>query len=176
MFEKTIRPRDRPAILRGLVRAWPATQAGLESPHSLSTYLKTFYSGHPAPLFEGPASINGRFFYNDTLDGFNFETKRALLGDVLDRLCRNWERIRTRPLCRFGVLADLLSRLFRANHAPQPGYCRVGASSRSGSETAPALRRISTIPKTLPVSWAGAAASPCFRPTRSAISTWARWT
>jgi len=38
-------------------------------------------------LFEGPASISGRFFYNDTLDGFNFESKRALLSDVLDRLC-----------------------------------------------------------------------------------------
>ena len=37
-------------------------------------------------LFEGPAAIDGRFFYNDTLDGFNFESKRALLGDVLDRL------------------------------------------------------------------------------------------
>ena len=42
----------------------------------------------PAPLFEGPASIDGRFFYNDTLDGFNFESKRASLSDVLDRLCQ----------------------------------------------------------------------------------------
>jgi hypothetical protein len=37
-------------------------------------------------MFEGPPGINGRFFYNDTLDGFNFESKRALLTDVLDRL------------------------------------------------------------------------------------------
>jgi Cupin-like domain len=87
LFEKTIKARGRPAILRGLVRDWPATQAGRESPQSLAAYLKTFYSGHPAPLFEGPASISGRFFYNDTLDGFNFESKRALLSDVLDRLC-----------------------------------------------------------------------------------------
>jgi hypothetical protein len=88
LFKNTIRTRDRPAVLRGLVRAWPSTKAGLESAHSLTAYLKTFDSGHAAPLFEGPASINGRFFYNDTLDGFNFESKRALLGDVLERLCR----------------------------------------------------------------------------------------
>ena len=87
-FKNTIRTRDRPAVLRGLVRAWPATRAGLESAHSLTAYLKTFDSGHAAPLFEGPASIKGRFFYNETLDGFNFESKRALLGDVLERLCR----------------------------------------------------------------------------------------
>ncbi len=88
LFKNTIRTRDRPAVLRGLVRAWPATKAGLESAHSLTAYLKTFDSGHAAPLFEGPASIKGRFFYNDALDGFNFESKRALLGDVLERLCR----------------------------------------------------------------------------------------
>src|SRR5258705_4346563 len=88
IFKNAINTRDRPAVLRGLVRAWPATRAGLESAHSLTAYLKTFDSGHAAPLFEGPASINGRFFYNDTLDGFNFESKRALLGDVLERLCR----------------------------------------------------------------------------------------
>jgi hypothetical protein len=86
LFEATIRPRGRPAILRGLVRDWPVVQAGRESPQALSAYLKTFYSGLPAPLFEGHAGINGRFFYNDSLDGFNFESRRALLSDVLDRL------------------------------------------------------------------------------------------
>ena len=86
VFNDTIKALDRPAVLRGLVRAWPATQAGLESPQSLISYLKSFDSGHAAPLFEGPTSIDGRFFYNDTLDGFNFESKRALLGDVLERL------------------------------------------------------------------------------------------
>jgi hypothetical protein len=86
LFEKTIRPRGRPAILRNLVQSWPATRAGLDAPEALTRYLKSFYGGRPAPLFEAPADINGRFFYNDTLDGFNFESKRALISDVLDRL------------------------------------------------------------------------------------------
>ena len=89
LFEKTIRPRGRPAILRNLVQSWPATRTGRESPEALIRYLQSFYGGHPAPLFEGPAEIDGRFFYNDTLDGFNFESKRALLSDVLDRLHGN---------------------------------------------------------------------------------------
>jgi hypothetical protein len=84
---KTIKLRERPAVLRGLVRAWPATEAGLESAQALSAYLKAFASGHAAPLFEAPASIKGRFFYNEALTGLNFESKRALLSDVLDRLC-----------------------------------------------------------------------------------------
>ena len=86
LFETTIRPRGRPAILRNLVRSWPATRAGRESPVALIRYLKSFDGGRPAPLFEASPDINGRFFYNDTLDGFNFESKRALLSDVLDRL------------------------------------------------------------------------------------------
>ena len=67
LFEKTIRPRNRPAILRGLVQSWPATRAGLESPGALIRYLESFDAGRPAPLFEAPAHTNGRFFYNDTL-------------------------------------------------------------------------------------------------------------
>jgi hypothetical protein len=86
LFEKTIRPRGRPAILRNLVQSWPATRAGLVSPEAQTRYLKSFYSGRPAPLFEGSTEIGGRFFYNGTLDGFNFESRRASLGEVLDRL------------------------------------------------------------------------------------------
>jgi len=89
LFENTIRPRGRPAILRGLVRDWPAVAAGRASPRALTTYLQTFYGGLPAPLFEAPPEINGRFFYNATLDGFNFESKRALLTEVLERLNRD---------------------------------------------------------------------------------------
>jgi hypothetical protein len=86
LFDNTIKPGGRPAVLRGLVRDWPATEAGRASPNALIAYLKTFYSGHPAPLFEAPPAVKGRFFYNASLDGFNFESKRARLSDVLDRL------------------------------------------------------------------------------------------
>jgi len=89
LFEQAIRPRGRPAILRNLVQAWPATRAGRQSSEALIRYLESFDGGHPAPLFEGPADINGRFFYNATLSGFNFETRRVLLKDVLDRLHDN---------------------------------------------------------------------------------------
>jgi hypothetical protein len=88
LFEEVIKPRGRPAILRGVVRGWPAVSAGRTSPKGMSDYLKDFYSGHPAPLFEAPAAVNGRFFYNEHLNGFNFESKRELLSTVLDRLCQ----------------------------------------------------------------------------------------
>jgi hypothetical protein len=88
LFAKTIQPRGRPAILRGLVQSWPAAQAGRTSPQALTAYLQTYYAGQPAPLFEGPPEINGRFFYNATLDGLNFQSRRASLTEVLERLIR----------------------------------------------------------------------------------------
>lgn len=89
LFRNKIRPRGRPAILRGLIRHWPAVAAGKVSPMALNAYIKQFCSSVPVPQFEGPPEINGRFFYNDTLDGFNFELKRGLLGEFMDRLCRH---------------------------------------------------------------------------------------
>lgn len=86
LFETTIRPRGRPAVLRGLVQSWPAAQAGRNSPVALIEYLRSFYAGQPAPLFEGPPDIQGRFFYNATLDGFNFESRRAPLTELFERL------------------------------------------------------------------------------------------
>src|SRR6202049_261205 len=128
VFKNTIKTRDRPAILRGLVRAWPATQAGLESAHSLTAYLKTFDSGHAAPLFEGPASIKGRFFYNDTLDGFNFESKRALLGDVLELLCRELKNESAPALYSGSVSLPIhFPGVSNRNPRPHPDYRRVGA-------------------------------------------------
>ena len=49
-------------------------------------YWRLLLSGQPASLFEGPPEINGRFFYNDTLDGVNFERRRVPLTELFDRL------------------------------------------------------------------------------------------
>lgn len=85
-FRSEIRPRGRPAVLRGFVGRWPAVEAGRRSLRALADHIRGFHSGVAAPMFEAPAETEGRFFYNSTLDGFNFERKRAPLTDILDRL------------------------------------------------------------------------------------------
>ena len=177
LFKNTIRPRGRPAILRGLVQAWPATQAGRESPavaHRLSqvvlqrpcrTPVRRSRSHQRAILLQRHA---GRFQFR-----IQARAAQRCAGPARHE---SGERVRTRPVRRLGLPADLLSRIFQCQPRPRPDQRRVGASSRSGSEIAPASRRISTTSRTLPVSSADAAASPCFRPSRSAISTSARST
>ncbi len=72
-FETAILPLAKPAVLRGVVSAWPATLAGWRSPADLVKYLTAHASADPLPTYVGAPSIAGRFFYGDDLRGFNFD-------------------------------------------------------------------------------------------------------
>jgi len=80
--------------------AWCATggsQSRERVPGALSTYLKGSTAAFPHPCSKAHQGINGRFFYNDTLDGFNFESNAHCFTDVLDRLQRDLGKRRLPP-------------------------------------------------------------------------------
>ncbi|HEX8623107.1 MAG TPA: cupin-like domain-containing protein [Allosphingosinicella sp.] len=77
----------RPVVLRGLVAAWPAVDAGA-SPDSLARYIARFDRGAPVEGFVAPAQARGRFFYKDDMTGFNFERRQGRIGDVAAHLAR----------------------------------------------------------------------------------------
>jgi hypothetical protein len=73
-----------PLVLRGLVEHWGLVRAGLESPAHADAYLRRHYrQGAPVVAMLGKPEINGRFFYNEDLSGFNFFTAKAMLEQVL---------------------------------------------------------------------------------------------
>lgn len=76
----------QPLVLRGLVRHWPAVQAGLASADAASDHLHRYYRDATVDAWIGPPAINGRFFYDDAFKGFNFRAERLRLDTVLDRL------------------------------------------------------------------------------------------
>lgn len=78
-----------PVVLRGLVDAWPAVQAARTSAAAASTYLRAFYRGATVGAWFGAPEIDGRFFYNEDLSGFNFQPQRLKLDAVLDALERH---------------------------------------------------------------------------------------
>ncbi len=84
-FRDEIVPRHRPAVLKGLVKDWPAVTAG-SSPEESCQYLARFYRGAPVEAFVGAPDIGGRFFYRPDMAGFNFDKKRARLTDFLGYL------------------------------------------------------------------------------------------
>ncbi|MGC8520714.1 MAG: cupin-like domain-containing protein [Steroidobacteraceae bacterium] len=91
-FREQIFPRNRPAVLRGAVREWPAVGAGLKSPAALVEYLLGLDQGEAVPLITAPARVKGRFFYREDMCSPNFERRtaplaaglRALLGHLDD--------------------------------------------------------------------------------------------
>jgi len=76
----------QPYIVRGYARAWPVVRAGLESADLADAYLRRFYRDATVNAMLGKPEIRGRFFYNETLDGFNYISVRARLDAVLDEL------------------------------------------------------------------------------------------
>lgn len=86
VFRDEIFPANEPALLKGLVRAWPAVQAAVEAPESIVRYLKRFDRGQAVDVNFGRPEIEGKFFYNERLDGFNFVRKTRSISGSMDRI------------------------------------------------------------------------------------------
>jgi hypothetical protein len=71
----------RPAVLRGLVKHWPAVQA---SASDFRAYVGRFDAGREMEAFFGAPQIAGKYYYADGLDGFNFERRQMRLSAALD--------------------------------------------------------------------------------------------
>jgi hypothetical protein len=87
-FARDLTPLYRPAVLRGVARDWPAVRAARTSPHALADYLAGFDRGVVVEAMVGPPAIAGRFFYDETGAGMNFERRRAPLRAALAELLR----------------------------------------------------------------------------------------
>ena len=87
-FEDEIVPAGRPAVLRGFVAHWPIVAAARGSDAALADYLRTRATNEAAEAWFGDPGIEGRFGFNDALDGFNHERKLATIDQLLDLLLR----------------------------------------------------------------------------------------
>jgi len=87
-FARDLTPLYQPAVLRGVARDWPAVQAARTSSRALVEYLARFDRGVVIEAMVGPPAIGGRFFYDETGAGMNFERRRAPLQAALTELLR----------------------------------------------------------------------------------------
>lgn len=87
-FDEELRGGDKPVILRGQVTDWPLVRAGRQSSDAFREALLAHDTGQAVRLFRGDGAMQGRFFYQDDLMGFNFERLEMPLGDLLDELVR----------------------------------------------------------------------------------------
>ncbi len=80
----TILQSTEPLVLRGLVAHWPVVLAARA--RQGESYLRRFYQGATVTALLGGPEIDGRFFYNDDISGFNFAPVHAKLDAILDEL------------------------------------------------------------------------------------------
>jgi len=87
-FEAEIAPRNEPAVMRGLVREWPAVRAAVAAPWGIADYLRAMDSGARVAVARMAPSARGRVFYNPGFDGFNYTRDDSTVSAVLESLAR----------------------------------------------------------------------------------------
>jgi Cupin-like domain len=102
-FESEVVPANMPAILRGVVSGWPAADNALMSARQLASYLKSMDCGRNANVLFGSPDIRGRYFYNDAMNGFNFERREIPFAQIIDKLIEIADE--TRPMAVYAGAA-----------------------------------------------------------------------
>jgi len=92
-FQQEIIPACRPVVIRGLVAGWPVVEAARGAAGALRDYLATFDAGKPVEVFFGDRAIEGKYYYNPGLDGFNFERRMMKLMEALDCVVEAADRL-----------------------------------------------------------------------------------
>jgi hypothetical protein len=104
MFEKTIVPAGRPAVLRKLVADWPMVSMGLSSTKALSDHIRAAANDEPTIVWNGAAEIQGRFSYSDDLKSFNHTQENIPLSALLDRMAAHHDDVDPPSFYAGGVL------------------------------------------------------------------------
>jgi hypothetical protein len=89
LFESEILPAGRPVVFKGAAGHWPLVQRRTDSAVAIADYLRTFNPGTQVEWLAGEPGINGRFFYNDAMNGMNFRRARGTFADALTLLLRH---------------------------------------------------------------------------------------
>jgi Cupin-like domain len=83
-FRDIVLPAGVPVVMRGLADCWKAVAAARCG--EIAGYLKRLDRGVGCDMLVGPPSIGGRFFYSDSMRGFNFERRPSTISAVVDQL------------------------------------------------------------------------------------------
>ncbi len=85
-FETEIAHGYRPVVMRGLAADWPAVRAARTSDRAIGEHIVSFDGGRSADVMVAQSDVRGRFFYDDTLTGFNFTRAKAPIPTLVEQL------------------------------------------------------------------------------------------
>jgi hypothetical protein len=73
-----------PLVLKGFVDSWPMVQAARSGTSDAIDYVRQFCRNREILVFKGEPEIDGRFFYNDDMSGFNFGRLNSTFETMLN--------------------------------------------------------------------------------------------
>ncbi|MBN8503997.1 MAG: cupin-like domain-containing protein [Burkholderiales bacterium] len=85
LLDAALLQSTEPVLLRGLAADWPLVQAAKRSDADFCAQLRP-YADTRVGLWRAPPAAQGRFFYNEAFNGFNFQRELARFGGLLDEL------------------------------------------------------------------------------------------
>lgn len=87
-FQREVVAPDRPVVLRGAVRDWPALRQAAAGPAALGAWLAALDNGAPVDAIMVPPGQGGRVFYDDALTGFNFLRRALPVSAIVEQVLR----------------------------------------------------------------------------------------
>jgi hypothetical protein len=78
----------QPAVLRGLTADWRSVALGRSSPPAIVDYLRRLDNGTPVDAIMTPPEVQGRIFYGEGMNGFNFVRNRLSISSVAEQVLR----------------------------------------------------------------------------------------
>ncbi|MDM4766823.1 cupin-like domain-containing protein [Pelomonas sp. SE-A7] len=85
-LKQRLEQRAQPVLLKGLVKEWPAVQAGRASVLGICDYLHRFDRGNEVIATKTRAAARGVMGYNEGLSDFAFVKARMGLGEFMSHL------------------------------------------------------------------------------------------
>lgn len=120
----------QPLVLKGLIGDWPAVKAA-----AAMDYLRPFCQQTPVTAMIGSPQINGRFFYNHDMSGFNFERQRLPIETVFNQLEQHQQNPKPPALYVGSTSVDQCLPGFRAENDLNLGQIKPLVSAWMGNQT-----------------------------------------
>ncbi|MFT2092591.1 cupin-like domain-containing protein [Paraglaciecola sp. 2405UD69-4] len=81
----------QPIVLKNFGKHWPLPQIEADNVSKAMEFLSGFYSGMPVSAGLGNPEIEGRIFYDESVQGFNFKAGNVHISKVFERILQHCE-------------------------------------------------------------------------------------
>lgn len=126
---------QEPVAIRGLAAGWPVVDAARAGAGAVLDYLAARLGDTPIDFSLAPPEVAGRFHYNSTLTGFNFERRRTSMRGIVDMLRRALADPAPPAIAAQGIIAEQAAPRFAAENPlplePGMGEARLWLCNRA---------------------------------------------